>query len=114
MFTVEDMGKGRLEGCRVGNGPEPDACVEVGTLLTPTRGKCSLDSALKHHEQKLPGKGAVLDRLRVTQGGTGPQVIKAEMSRVKHAPVGSMRAGKTKMEDGGPRGSVGVLDTAPS
>ena len=32
----------------------------------------------------------------------------------KHGYDGSMRAGKTKIEDGGPRGSVGVMDAAPS
>ena len=32
----------------------------------------------------------------------------------KHGYDGSMRAGKTKIEDGGPRGSVGMMDAAPS
>ena len=114
-FIVEDMDKGRLEGCRAGNGPEPDVCVEDRTPLTPNRGKCSLDSALKHHEQKLPGKGADLDRLRVTQGGIEPQVIKAEMSRVKHAPVGGTQARMNPSETpaqamvGPHAGSIGVL-----
>ena len=91
-LTVEDMGVGRLEGCRAGNGPESDACVEVGTPLTPTRDKRNLDSALQHHEQKLPEKGADLDHLRVTPGGTGPQVMQFEMNRAKHVPVGGTQA----------------------
>ena len=91
-LTAEVMGTGRLEGCRAGNGPEPDACVEAGTPLTSIRDKRSLDSALQHHEQKLPEKGADLDHLRVTQGGTGLQVMQAEMSWAKHAPVGGAQA----------------------
>ena len=113
-LIVEDMGKGRLEGCRAGSGPEPDACIEVGTPLTPIGGICSLDSALKHHEQKLPGQGADLDRLRVTQGGIGPQVSKAEMSWAKHAPVGSLGGPPMKIDDGRPCGRAGALDAAPS
>ena len=91
-LTAVDMGTGRLEGCRAGNGPEPDACVEAGTPLTLIRDKRSLDSALQHHEQKLPEKGADLDHLRVTQGGTGSQVMQAEMGWAKHAPVGGAQA----------------------
>ena len=107
-LTVEDMGVGRLEGCRAGNGPESDACVEVGTPLTPTRDKRNLDSALQHHEQKLPQKGADLDHLRVTPGGTGPQVMQFEMNRAKHVPVGGtqarMHAPKTPAQAAGRHG----------
>ena len=91
-LTAENMGTGRLEGCRAGNGPEPDACVEAGTPLTSIRDKRSLDSALQHHEQKSPEKGAGLDHLRVPPGGPGSQVMQAEMSWAKHAPVGDAQA----------------------